>query len=563
MNVSEIMDENLLERKYNTKLSNNFFQKNNDKSYNIEFNENLNKNYLIYDYSKQNNNINNNSNFDLHHKSNEFISDYYKNELTQSDKMLLEKYINKNYINEYNSFNNNDISFNKIRNNFKNEYDSFDYNNSDISALPKNKINLKFSYKNDSLSQNIINEYNLLNNNYYVNNHHLLKNKSEILEPKNGINNIWTNKIYHYYYSMNKPILKEDINNNNEINAVYYNNKCRKEQYSINNINNPHQINTYLVTPSAKFSFNDDLKFDNNIKSNINYNNHNYSVNSNNNNTYNIKYSSNYNSNNNANYFVMQRNDHLVKTQNIFNYSNMIKDYYPEKSEFMKKIHSSNNMINNKNYNYFNNDVNINNIQLMKNNYKMSENFYLSNKNKKYDKITSGIGQNKINNKYYNKYTPEIKRKSNQFIKKNFLEYSQDLNKSNKKVKNYHTDKNKKNKKKIKIEKILKPYKYVLSKNIFQITNKEPKEKHKDELSSKNQDINIKKENKKNIIKNNSFYQGIKNHFTPKIESKPKTRNPYLNRTYQINSKKENNKNLFKYSTIISDLLNKNSKAIL
>ena len=170
------------------------------------------------------------------------------------------------------------------------------------------------------------------------------------------------------------------------------------------------------------------------------------------------------------------------------------------------------------------------------------------------------MGQNKINNNNYNKNTPEIKRKSNPFIKKNFLENSKDLNKNNKKLKNYHTDKNKKNKKRIKIEEIIKPYKYVPSKDIFQITNKEPKEKYKNELSSENQDINIKKENKKNIIQNRTYYQGIKNHFTSKIEIKSKTRNPNL---YRANSKNENIKILLKYSTIISELLNKNSKAIL
>jgi hypothetical protein len=98
MSISKIMDKNLLERNYNTKIPYNYFPKKNDISYNIEFNDNLNKNYLIFDYSKQNNNINNNSNFDFHHKSNEFKSDYYKNQLTQSDKKLLEKYSNKNYI---------------------------------------------------------------------------------------------------------------------------------------------------------------------------------------------------------------------------------------------------------------------------------------------------------------------------------------------------------------------------------------------------------------------------------------------------------------------------------
>ena len=556
------MNKNLLERNYNTRIPNNYFPKNNDNSYIIEFNDNLNKNYLIFDYSKQNSNINNNSYLYFHHKSNEFKSDYYKNELTQSDKKLLEKYNNKNYIKEYNSFNynNNDISFYKINNNYKSEYDSINYNNSDISALPKDLINLKISYKNDSLSQNYINEYNLLNNNYFINKHHLLKNKSEIFEPKYRINNIGNKNIYHYYYSMNKPILEEDININNEINTVDYSNKYRKELYPINNLNNPHQIKYYSVTPSAKFRFNDDLKFDYNITTNINYNSHNYSANSNNINEYNRKYASNYNSNNNANYFDITRNNHLFKTQNIFNYSNLIKNYNPEKSEFMKKSHSNYDMFNNKNYNYFTNDTNINNLQLMKNNYKISENLYLSNKNKKYDKITSGISQNKINNNNYNKNTPEIKRKSNPFIKKNFFENSKDLNKNNKKLKNYHTDKNKKNKKRIKIEKIIKPYKYVPSKDIFQITNKDQKKKHKNELSSNNQDINNKKENKKNIIQNRTYYQGIKNHFIPKIEIKSKTRNPYL---YRANSKKENNKILFKYSTIISELINKNSKTIL
>ena len=200
---------------------------------------------------------------------------------------------------------------------------------------------------------------------------------------------------------------------------------------------------------------------------------------------------------------------------------------------------------------------------MKKNNYKRNEDLFFRNNNKKEDKNIQRIRQfkNKNNNIYHTGYTPEIKRKQNPFIKKCFLDNSNEINKAKKKVGNYNTDKNKKNKKRIKIEKIIKPYKYIPSKNNFKAINKDSKDKIKNEIISQDKYIIIKKENKKNFKPNRTYYQKIKNNFIPKIENNKNIRNPYLYRTYQRIKKKEKNKILLKYSTIMSYLLIKNNKA--
>ena len=483
--------------------------------YEIKDNE-INSNFKAhqindFDY-KENNNYNLYSNTNNpYNNSNNYLSEFYRNnELTQAEKLLLGQY-KSNYNKKYGSIN------------------YLEINNFDKKEHPLNP----FKTTPENLPYNNYNDYYLLDN---YNPKLLLNNENEIPMTylgENYINNN-NNKYKNINYPLNNPIINEEVN-------IDYNNKRRGENYF--------KINQE-VYPSQNFG-----KYLIPLSTNKDTNNYNF---------------------NNFKYFEEPRNNILNKTQNILNNTYIENPYINPKIQYLKRNYSSNNVFYKNQYNNFKNK----DIQLIKNN----NNEFSNKRNNNNLKINNLKNiQNSINNinsnkKFYNSYTPEIRKKSNPFIKKKYLENSNEKsninninNKKTKKIK-YNTDaRSKKTKNKIdetnKINKeIVKPYKYIPSISSVLINNNEKNlNKNNTKGNNPNNPSHDEKKNIYNIPPSKTNYKGLKNKSTPKIRNNPETKNPYLYKTYQINTIKKNKKNkekqsLFNYSSIISDLINKNTK---
>ena len=498
-----------------------YMQKN---SYEIKDNiiNNNFKDYQMNDYNYRENNSNNNLYFnDNNQYSNNHLSNFYRNnELTQAEKLLLGEYKNS-YNKKYESINYIDTEKKEnFLNNSKNKLTQDLHNN-----------NYNYYY---SLDNNYKNYYSLDNN---YNQKFLLNNENEIptvyLRENYRTNN---NEHSSINYPLNNPILNENINN--------YNNKSREENYL--------NINKQISPPSQNFE------------------------------NYIIPLSTNNNANkyyfNNFNYYEEPRNNILSKTQNILN-NTYIANYYNHdihpNIQNLKRNYSNNNIFykNKYNDNSYNNDIHLINNHINNENINKRNNIKINNIKTNQNNI-NGINSNKKNKI---SFTPEIRKKSNPFIKKNYSENSNENPNVNykkaKKVKNNSVTRSKKTKNKInkfnKINKeIVKPYRYIPSKTSLLINNNENQNLKKINTKEINPKLEEKKKDIINILPLKIPYKDLKNKSAPKIRNNPETKNPYLYKTYQINTtntNKMNKKNkdkisLFNYSSIISDLINKNSK---
>jgi hypothetical protein len=218
--------------------------------------------------------------------------------------------------------------------------------------------------------------------------------------------------------------------------------------------------------------------------------------------------------------------------------------------------------------------------------------------------IKSFIYNSKINQQKKNNYlNPKIENKSNSLINNNNLlkNLNKEMNLSNK-ITFYNTFKISNNKQyKNNSNDIIKPYKYYPNETklqkIINLNNNDYMDENKDNNKDYNKDKSInkkdynkdnntdrsisKKDNKniKNLKKeeiriskvdmnslrkfpsfNSSSNILIRNIKNRNKNNMPRTTKPYFYNTFQLDSrnKKEKNKNLFKYSTILSDLENKN-----
>ena len=268
-----------------------------------------------------------------------------------------------------------------------------------------------------------------------------------------------------------------------------------------------------------------------------------------------------YNYKNNSNYQDLIRNNIVSKTEELLNIPNIQNLNNPllNNQSIIKKNYSSNNIYN---FNKYNTIVNNNSFQLINNN---NNNKNEKNSNINTIKIKPNIDNKedaKINKKYYRSYTSEFHKKLNPIIKKKFLEnMSEEENeKCSTNPLNRIKIKNLKNKKDV----IIRPYKYISEKmnNVNNNVIKKISKKKIDKIDNPKNNINQRKINSPP----KTFYIDLKNKTNKnfiKNKSISKIKNPYFYNTYQIgsNNKRKNNKtNLFKYSSIMSDLLNKNSK---
>jgi len=563
----KVEENNLYEKEINKENENiinaSEFKENSINQYN------LNNNYNYNNYNKVNNSYLNNN-----YNSSSFKSNYYKNELTQSDKKLLEKY--NNYYKYENNFDNS---------NCYNNYD--DYNNQNI-GIP---ITNDYFNNNNYNSENIYkNNYLDLNDNYLPNTDYLLKDNN--LNQQTYLERKYINNEEQYIYS--NPIPRENINlKNYNQNAHDLNNFNKKMFLRKNNsflINSAPSIS--ILENNNRFDVNKYLSRRPNL---LSLNEYNF-----------IKPS----------YSNRRANNILSKTQNVLNYSNS-ENYYgppppqPEKKSSLKRSYSLNN-------NNLNNLNKINNIYEYKSQIKDNENSnktnILDNKDKNIFSLKSNLDKYKFNNnsipiksfiynskmnhqKKNNYLTPKIENKSNSLINNNTLlkNISKDMNLSNKST-FYNTFKITKDKHyKNNNDDIIKPYKYYSNGSKLQKminSNRNDRNDYGDENKDNNKNksinktdynkdkslnkkfnkpiINLKKEEIRltktnmNSIRhfpsfnssNNALLKNIKN----RNKNMPGTTQPYFYNTFQLDSrsKKEKNKNLFKYSTILSDLENKN-----
>ena len=555
----KVEDNNLNEKELNKENVNiinaNEFKENSINLYNLNNN---------YNYNKVNNSYLNNN-----YISSSFKSNYYKNELTQSDKKLLEKYNN----------------YYKYENNLDNSYCYYNYDDNNNQNIGSSITNDYFNYNNYNSENTYKNNYLNLNDNYSPNINYLLKDNnlnSQTYLERNYINN-------EEQYIYNNPMLRENNNIRNYYQNAHDLNSCNNKM-SLRK-NNSFFINSTLSMPILE----NNNSFD--INKYLSRGPNHLSIN---------KYA------NRPSYSNKRENNILSKTQSVLNYSNS-ENYYvpppplPEKKSSLKRSYSLNNNLNIPNK--------INNIYEYKSQIKDNENSnktnILDNKRKNIFSLKSNLGKYKFNNnsipiksfiyntkmnhqKKNNYLTPKIENKSNSLINNNTLlkNINKDMNLSNKST-FYNTfkitnDKYYKNNN----DDIIKPYKYYTNgsklKKMFNSNRNDYGDEIKDNNKNKsinktdyNKDkdinkklnkpiINLKKEEIRltnanmNSIRHFPSFNSSNNDLLKNIKNRNKnnlgTTQPYFYNTFQLDSrkKKEKNKNLFKYSTILSDLENKN-----
>ena len=570
----KVEETNLNEKELNKEneniINDNEFKENSINQYNISNNYNYN-NYN--NYNKSNNSYLNNNNY----ISSSFKSNYYKNELSQSDKKLLEKY--NNYYKYENNLDNSNCFYN---------YD--DNNNHNIG----NSITKDYLNNNNYNSEEIYNNnYLNLNNNYESSTNYLLNNNN--LNPQTYLERKYINNEEQYIY--NNPMPRENINIKNYNQNVHdlnnFNNKMSLRKNNSFFINSTSSIP--ILENNSSFDINKYLAREPNLRSM---------------NEYSFR----------PNYSNRRANNILSKTQSVLNYSNS-ENYYvpkpppPEKKSSLKRSYSLNNN-NLNNLNKINNNIFEYKSQI-KDNENLNKTNILDNKDKNIVSLKSNLDKYKFNNnsipiksfiynskmnqqKKNNYLTPKIENKSNSLINNNTLlkNLNKDMNLSNKST-FYNTfkisnDKQYKNNN----DDIIKPYKYYPNRTKVQkminLNNNDYEDENKDNNKDKSRNkIDYDKDNNKDRVINKKDNKQIKNlkkeeikiskvdinslrHF-PSFNSSNnillrniKNRNnnnnmrgatkPYFYNTFQLDSrnKKEKNKNLFKYSTILSDLENKN-----
>ena len=428
---------------------------------------------------------------------------------------MLQKFNNNNYKNKYNNTNDYKFNYDISKTPFINDYTSY---NTYTNYIPSSIYNPNDLNYNDL---NLNNQINSLRNKYMSNminnnndNYRNIISQLNDFPIKDPINNVTMSNNNKY---INSNYINEMPEHNTYYNSTNYD--SNPFLYKVKDYNN--YINKRSETPKI-----------NNLYKDFNYNN-------------------------NSNKQDLIRNDIVFKTdkilynQNLPNVNNSVKS-----QSFRKKNQSSKNIFN---FSKYNTVVNNNSFQIINNNKKNNEK--KTNNNITIKPNIENIEDEKINKKYYRSYTSEFNKKSNPFIKKKFLEKT--LEEENEKCSNPSNRikiKNIKNNNSKKKDIIIRPYKYISEQtNIVNnnIIKKIPKIKIDKIDNSKN---NISNPN--NISPSKIFDKDLKNKNYKKNKSISTIKKPYFYNTYKIESnKKENNKtNLFKYSSIMSDLLNKNSK---
>ena len=484
---------------------------------------------LQYDIYNQNNNLNNDLLYSFSNNNKNNSSNFHRRELSDSEKLLIEKYTNTNYRDNFNNFN--DI-----------ENYSCNCNNNETPLINQN-------FNNDNI-------YNY-NSNYLGNNLNTNKDYIDHQDYFLENNNIYpiqaTNQIYNNNYNDLSFPSNQDLNN---INIYNYNNKYRNMKH----------FNTMKNTLANKY-FNNSFS----MQSQINYDNNNnsqFSTFKNINNFYrrNSEIASNNIFNNNFDDSIPTKNNLLSKTQNVLN--NFKLDNYHDndnnnnnKQFLFKKNYSSNNIFDKRDKYNLTKDVHNNNSNIIINNSQISDYIsYEKNINKNKTPIRINFDNIKLEKKYNSSFTPSNKRKQKISLRKEISDNSIKKNISDKSTQtpNYINTKNKSIKTyKYKINnQIIKPYKYISGSSVSKINNKNASNKmNRNEENSKMDKIKRKY--------SSTTYKNSNGKYKSKIKTIPKEINTYYYRTYQIESNKKSKRkiNLFNYSSILTNLINKNSKS--
>ena len=364
-----------------------------DQSYSYYNNNNNNNNYInitnssmenTFNQSLYNNNINNNNN----KSNNSIVNDNNTNYNNNDNKKFLEKEIerdlllykqnnnniyknnNNNHINIDNNNNNNNLSLNDIIHNNKNKFElekkdekflnkTFYYpgilsENRNLNKKTKNIMNLfsnkfnnynKIKYKDDLNFENDLNELSYLTkmklqkmkflDNNYNNNNYNNQNLNNKINKNNSIENISAilskHRINHFYNSINKEMLKNEIknksfndNNNNFLTEFNNNNNKFFDNFKTNNKSTKEEeefekdINYYENDKDDNIYFSNENILTYNIKDKTSNQNNNENINKEND-------INEYNNNNKNENFEEYLKEELNKTkENEFKYKQLL-----------------------------------------------------------------------------------------------------------------------------------------------------------------------------------------------------------------------------------------------
>ena len=485
----------------------------------------------------------------ISYRPSEFRSILQNTELSESDKLLLEKYTNykRNSFKIKNNDLSNNLSFIKRL--------TYNYQNSEE---PKT-LNCLSKYKNNTIEAN---PRQYLNNNYIRNSKTLLEYENE--KPKTYLerNNLIINDIgKDFNFPWDNIDYKPDkkIGRNNSEKILFTNSLFERDITNSYKLNKNAYNQDYIKNLKGDFSNKNDLnKGNEDFKLNFNY-------------SYNI--SRNPDKNSNLLNKTSLINYHIPHTQ-----SSIMKKYMPNYSIFDFHRYNYNQNMNNNDAQYNNNcKMNDNNSNYKcvlnyenKNLNNTNTNYIINNKNKSLDKNIIKINQENQNST--NKINQSIKGNENPFINKitnskRFSSNSSIPKYNSKKYKSllFNDDKkgsfisNNKNTAKNFNNKLFQPYQnYSFQNNL----NKNPKY----DLIIRNKKGGAFRDDKKEIKKNSSpsdfYYNTLHHGYNPKTQYIGRNSKPQFSKTYQIDENKElnNRKNLFYFSSIRRDLIDKNKR---
>jgi len=574
LNSSQVNSGNLSEDNNNKKLKDD----NNGDIEKKNKNENKLKDALSPSYSK------------ISYRPSEYKSILQNIELTESDKLLIEKYSNyksnRNKINKINNYNLcNNLSFIKRL--------SYNYQTREepriVNYLSKNKYNTIEPIQNQNLNNNYIsNLKNLLKNENEKTKTYLKRNNSIINDIGKDINFSWDNIYYKPDNKIEKnnseKILFSNSQNGKDITYSYKSDKNDSNQGYINNLKEDYSRKSNLKNEKGDFN----LTF-----------NYSYNISRNQDKNRNLL------NNTSLTYYHIPHTQSSIMTSYMPNYSIFDFNRYinyksnsssiPNKNinKYNKVIYSYNiQSINNNNY--YNQNMNKNDIQYNNNNYNVNTNYnnykcklHYNYENTNLNSINSNsiinnkdknlVKNNNINNKEnqnnINIRNQSVKDNEKTFINiinnsKRFPSNSLSIPKYNsKKYKSLLFDDDKKgsfildnqNSEKYVNNKLFQPYQnYPFQNNLNRNQNYD--------FTIKNKKGGIFREDRKEINKNSSpfdvYYNSLLKEHIPRSQNIGRNSKPQFSRTYQINNNrdKNNRKYLFYFSTIRNDLIDKNKK---
>ena len=567
INGSQINSGNLSEDNNNKKLKDG----DNGDIENKNKNENKLKDVLSPSYSK------------ISYRPSEYKSILKNIELTESDKLLIEKYSNHKS-NSYKMNNNdlcNNLSFIKRL--------TYNYQTSEepriVNYLSKNKYNTIEAIQNQNLNNNYIsNLKNLLKNENEKTKIYLKRNNLKINDIGKDINFSWDNIFYKPDNKIEKynseKILFTNSQIGKDITYSYKSDENDSNQGHINNLKGDYSSKSNLKKEDGDFNLNFNYSYNISRKQDKNRN----LLNNTSLSYYHIphtqssimaNYMPNYSIFDLNRYINYKSNSSSIPNKNINKYNNVFYSYDIQSinNNYNQNMNKNDIQYNNNNYNA---NTNYNNYKRKLHfNYENTNlnstnaNSIINNKDKNMD-INNNIN-NKENQNNINIRNQSVKDNEKPFIKKvtnpkRFPSNSLSIPKYNsKKYKSLLFDDDKKgsfildnkNSEKYANNKLFQPY-YPFQKNLnknqnydFTIKNKKGGDFRDD-----------RKEIKKNSSPFDAYYNSLFKEHIPKTQNIGRNNKLQFSRTYQINDNRDmnNRKYLFYFSTIRNDLIDKNKK---